>query len=67
MSSSADVALKKTVDQLRREAALDRMKVSDACSDLQQYCTTNAEDDFLLTGNSPNGNPFKEKKACSIL
>lgn len=67
MSSSGDVALKKTVDQLRREAALDRMKVSDACSDLQQYCMTNHDNDFLLTGLSAQGNPFKEKKACSIL
>lgn len=60
--------MKKTVEQLRREKDIERMKVSDVAYELQQYCEQNAEADFLLTGIPPSsGNPFKEKKSCSIL
>ncbi|XP_071853750.1 guanine nucleotide-binding protein G(I)/G(S)/G(O) subunit gamma-10-like [Apostichopus japonicus] len=68
MSSSADISMKKTVEQLRREKEVERMKVSDVAYELQQYCEQHAEADFLLTGiPGASGNPFKEKKSCSIL
>jgi hypothetical protein len=62
---SSEVTMRKTVEQLRREAAVDRMKVSQAAEDLQQFCLNNAN--ALLTGVYLTGNPFKEKKGCTII
>jgi hypothetical protein len=64
---SSEVTMRKTVEQLRREAAVDRMKVSQAAEDLQQFCLNNANNDALLTGVYLTGNPFKEKKGCTII
>ncbi|XP_033638636.1 guanine nucleotide-binding protein G(I)/G(S)/G(O) subunit gamma-7-like [Asterias rubens] len=64
---SGEMTMKKTVEQLRREAGVDRMKVSQAAEDLQQYCENNANNDALLTGVYLTGNPFKDKKGCTII
>lgn len=65
MSSLA--TLKKNVEQLKVEANIDRMKVSQASADLQAYCTEHAADDMLLNGIPASLNPYKEKKSCNIL
>ncbi|KAF7665907.1 hypothetical protein LDENG_00127060 [Lucifuga dentata] len=51
-SSSSIVAMKKIVQQLRLEAGINRVKVSQAAADLQQFCLQNAQHDPLLTGMS---------------
>ncbi|GLD50046.1 guanine nucleotide-binding protein G(I)/G(S)/G(O) subunit gamma-5 [Lates japonicus] len=51
MSGSSNiVAMKKIVQQLRLEAGINRVKVSQAAADLQQFCLQNAQQDPLLTG-----------------
>ena len=65
MSSIA--TLKKTVEQLKVEANIDRIKVSQASADLQTYCQEHAAEDMLLNGVPASVNPFKEKKSCTIL
>ncbi|XP_035680913.1 guanine nucleotide-binding protein G(I)/G(S)/G(O) subunit gamma-7-like [Branchiostoma floridae] len=57
----------KTVDQLRFEAQIERIRVSKAAADLQAYCEQHARDDPLLVGVPASENPFKEKKSCIVL
>ncbi|XP_071957005.1 guanine nucleotide-binding protein G(I)/G(S)/G(O) subunit gamma-10-like [Antedon mediterranea] len=64
---SGNSALVRTVEQLRREARVERINVSDAANDLLQYVKQNASEDFLLNGFSVVSNPFKEKKSCTIV
>ncbi|CAK6958108.1 hypothetical protein LDENG_00127060 [Scomber scombrus] len=62
MSGSSNiVAMKKIVQQLRLEAGINRVKVSQAAADLQQFCLQNAQQDPLLTGMST------DITACSVL
>uniref|UniRef100_A0A3Q2V6H6 Guanine nucleotide binding protein (G protein), gamma 12b n=1 Tax=Haplochromis burtoni TaxID=8153 RepID=A0A3Q2V6H6_HAPBU len=64
---------RRTVNQLRIEASIERIKVqcliqvSKASADLMNYCTEHARNDPLLTGIPASDNPFKEKKPCTIL
>ncbi|MBN3322836.1 GBG5 protein, partial [Atractosteus spatula] len=68
MSSSANItSMKKVVQQLRFEASINRVKVSQAAADLQQFCIQNAHQDPLLTGVSSSTNPFRTQKVCSFL
>ncbi|XP_077978046.1 guanine nucleotide-binding protein G(I)/G(S)/G(O) subunit gamma-7-like [Glandiceps talaboti] len=67
MSSNNLANLRKTVNQLKLEANLERMKVSQAASDLLQYCEQNQNVDYLLIGVPASENPFKEKKSCTLL
>ncbi|XP_032246360.1 guanine nucleotide-binding protein G(I)/G(S)/G(O) subunit gamma-5-like [Phoca vitulina] len=68
MSGSSSVAaMKKVVQQLRLEAGLNRVKVSQAAADLKQFCLQNAQHDPLLTGVSSSTNPFRPPKVCSFL
>ncbi|KAG8437210.1 hypothetical protein GDO86_008054 [Hymenochirus boettgeri] len=68
MSGTANVsAMKKVVHQLRLEASLHRVKVSQAAADLKQFCLQNAQHDPLLTGVSSSTNPFRPQKVCSFL
>ncbi|KAJ8366645.1 hypothetical protein AAFF_G00348230 [Aldrovandia affinis] len=54
MSGSSNlVVMKKMVQQLRFEASINRVKVSQAAADLQQFCLQNAQQDPLLTGRPP--------------
>jgi len=56
------------VEQLRREAAINRINVSQACKDLQKYCTDHQNEDFLIKGfASQKQNPFREKSSCAVL
>ncbi|KAM9325214.1 guanine nucleotide-binding protein G(I)/G(S)/G(O) subunit gamma-5 [Gastrophryne carolinensis] len=68
MSATANVsAMRKMVQQLRLEASLNRVKVSQAAADLKQFCMQNAQHDPLLTGISSSTNPFRPPKVCSFL
>ncbi|KAG9482945.1 guanine nucleotide-binding protein G(I)/G(S)/G(O) subunit gamma-5 [Anomaloglossus baeobatrachus] len=68
MSGTANVsAMKKVVQQLRVEAGINRVKVSQAAADLKQFCMQNAQHDPLLTGISSSTNPFRPPKVCSFL
>ncbi|KAM9349645.1 guanine nucleotide-binding protein G(I)/G(S)/G(O) subunit gamma-5-like isoform 1-T2 [Symphorus nematophorus] len=68
MSGSSNlIAMKKVVQQLRFEASIHRVKVSQAAADLQQFCMQNALQDPLLTGVSSSTNPFRPQKVCSFL
>ncbi|XP_040196776.1 guanine nucleotide-binding protein G(I)/G(S)/G(O) subunit gamma-5 [Lithobates pipiens] len=68
MSGTANVsAMRKMVSQLRLEASINRVKVSQAAADLKQFCMQNAQHDPLLTGISSSTNPFRPPKVCSFL
>ncbi|KAG5847615.1 hypothetical protein ANANG_G00128050 [Anguilla anguilla] len=66
-SSNSIVQARRTVLQLRMEASMNRIKVSNASADLMRYCGENAKYDPLLMGIHPSENPFKDKKPCTIL
>ncbi|XP_034650793.1 guanine nucleotide-binding protein subunit gamma-1 [Drosophila subobscura] len=54
--------------QLRREMAIERMQVSEACALMMKYMLEHEEEDSLLSGfNGQKLNPFREKNSCSIL
>ncbi|XP_017836221.1 guanine nucleotide-binding protein subunit gamma-1 [Drosophila busckii] len=56
------------VEQLRREAAIDRQTVSDSCAKMMKYITEHEQEDYLLTGfTSQKVNPFREKSSCTAL
>uniref|UniRef100_A0A671XTN6 Guanine nucleotide-binding protein subunit gamma n=2 Tax=Sparus aurata TaxID=8175 RepID=A0A671XTN6_SPAAU len=66
--SSNNIAnARRTVQQLRIEASIERIKVSKACADLMSYCSEHARSDPLLMGIPASDNPFKDKKPCTIL
>ncbi|KAM8888203.1 guanine nucleotide-binding protein G(I)/G(S)/G(O) subunit gamma-12 isoform X2 [Synchiropus splendidus] len=66
-SSSSVAQAKRTVQQLRMEASIERIKVSKASSDLMRYCAEHAKNDPLLMGLPTSENPFKDKKPCTVL
>ncbi|KAK7888654.1 hypothetical protein WMY93_024214 [Mugilogobius chulae] len=66
-NSSGLAQARRTVQQLRREARIDRIKVSKASSDLMRYCSEHAKYDPLLMGIPTSENPFKDKKPCVLL
>merc|ERR1712020_528224 len=55
------------VEQLRREAAMKRIPVSQAVDDIKRYVQEKAPEDCLITGFHGNRNPFREKSTCSVL
>uniref|UniRef100_A0A8D2CYU6 Guanine nucleotide-binding protein subunit gamma n=1 Tax=Sciurus vulgaris TaxID=55149 RepID=A0A8D2CYU6_SCIVU len=65
--SSSVPAVKKVVRQLRLEAWLNYVKVSQVASDWQQFCLQNGQHDPVLTGLSSGTNPFRPQKVCSFL
>uniref|UniRef100_A0A3Q3WVF0 Guanine nucleotide-binding protein subunit gamma n=1 Tax=Mola mola TaxID=94237 RepID=A0A3Q3WVF0_MOLML len=68
MQSSSKIAqARRTVQQLRREACIEKIKVSKASSDLMRYCGGHAKNDPLLMGIPASENPFKDKKPCTVL
>ncbi|KAM9441125.1 guanine nucleotide-binding protein G(I)/G(S)/G(O) subunit gamma-10 [Clarias gariepinus] len=58
--------LRRNVEQLRLQASVQRIKVSQAAAELQQYCLQNATKDALLVGVPTGSNPFREPRSCSI-
>ncbi|XP_034035027.1 guanine nucleotide-binding protein G(I)/G(S)/G(O) subunit gamma-12 [Thalassophryne amazonica] len=66
-SSSFLTVARRTVQQLRMEASIERIKVSKASSDLMRYCREHAKNDLLLMEIPASENPFKYKKPCTLL
>ncbi|XP_013782243.1 guanine nucleotide-binding protein G(I)/G(S)/G(O) subunit gamma-12-like [Limulus polyphemus] len=60
-------AMKTQVMQLRQEANIQRVNVSQACEELIKYCMEHQKGDILVTGISQSENPFKENKGCVII
>lgn len=59
---------RKLVEQLRQEAAIQRVRVSECIEEIMKYCEQHSETDVLIKGfPRPGDNPFKEKGNCSIL
>ncbi|KAG1650803.1 Guanine nucleotide-binding protein subunit gamma-1 [Nymphon striatum] len=57
---------RKTVEQLRREASVQRINVSVAIIALKKYCDEHENEDYLLVGFNPQkANPFREKSSCT--
>ncbi|KAK7167868.1 hypothetical protein R3I94_002055 [Phoxinus phoxinus] len=65
-SASGVISLQKTVKQLRFEAGLRRIKVSQAAVDLKTFCLQNAQKDPLLMGVPSSDNPFRPPKSCAL-
>ncbi|XP_037590529.1 guanine nucleotide-binding protein G(I)/G(S)/G(O) subunit gamma-5-like [Cebus imitator] len=66
-SSSVTAMKKKVVQQLRLEARLNCVKVSQAAADLKQFCLQNVQHDPLLTGVPSSTTPLRPQKVCSFL
>ena len=61
-------AQRKLVEQLRAEAAVQRLPVSECIEEIKKYCEQHQETDVLIKGFvKQNDNPFKEKGGCTIL
>ncbi|KAF7218182.1 guanine nucleotide-binding protein G(I)/G(S)/G(O) subunit gamma-5 [Nothobranchius furzeri] len=60
------IIAQRTVKQLRVEANVRRIKVSQACADLKNFCLQNASRDPLLMGVPSSDNPFRPPKSCSL-
>lgn len=61
-------AQRKLVEQLRAEAAVHRMPVSECLADLMKYCQSHQDTDVLIRGFvKQSDNPFKEKGGCNII
>ncbi|XP_044092477.1 guanine nucleotide-binding protein G(I)/G(S)/G(O) subunit gamma-4 isoform X1 [Neovison vison] len=59
---------RKAVEQLKMEACMDRVKVSQAAADLLAYCEAHVREDPLIIPVPASENPFREKKFfCTIL
>lgn len=55
------------VEQLRREATMERIPVSEASNLIIQFILDNEVDDCILNGFSNQKiNPFREKSSCEI-
>ncbi|XP_040276283.1 guanine nucleotide-binding protein G(I)/G(S)/G(O) subunit gamma-10 [Bufo bufo] len=68
MSSNSNLStMQRLVEQLKLEASVERIKVSQAAAELQQYCMQNACKDALLVGMPAGSNPFREPRSCSLL
>lgn len=59
---------RKLVEQLRRECAVERKKVSQVCKELISFCEAHQQSDALVAGfTNQKENPFKEKAGCLII
>ncbi|GAB6030806.1 Guanine nucleotide-binding protein subunit gamma-1 [Chamberlinius hualienensis] len=68
MPSSALDQQRRAVEQLRNEAAIKRVAVSQAIEELKRYVQEHEQEDYLLVGfHSQKANPFREKSSCQIL
>ncbi|KAM3598333.1 uncharacterized protein V6R79_016812 [Siganus canaliculatus] len=62
-AANSSLALaQKAVKQLRLEASVRRIKVSQAAAELKTFCLQNAHKDPLLTGVPSSDNPFRPPK-----
>ncbi|XP_068090416.1 guanine nucleotide-binding protein G(I)/G(S)/G(O) subunit gamma-10 [Hyperolius riggenbachi] len=68
MSSNSNLSsMQRMVEQLKLEASVERIKVSQAAAELQHYCMQNACKDALLVGMPAGSNPFREPRSCALL
>lgn len=59
---------RQVTEQLRKEAAIKRIAVSQALVDIMKYITEHEQEDCLLVGfSSQKTNPFREKSSCILL
>ena len=59
---------KLVVEQLRKEATIKRVLISQAVQDILKYIKERENDDYLLKGfSSQKANPFREKNSCRII
>ncbi|CAL8358370.1 unnamed protein product [Boreogadus saida] len=65
-SSSSLVVAQRAVKQLRMEASVRRIQVSQAAAELRNFCLQNASKDPLLVGIPSSENPFRPPKSCSL-
>ncbi|KAJ8001509.1 hypothetical protein DPEC_G00170220 [Dallia pectoralis] len=65
-ASSSLVVAKRTVKQLRLEASVQRVKISQSATDLKNFCMQNAHKDPLLMGVPASDNPFRPPKSCTL-
>jgi len=56
------------VEQLRREASIKRLPVSEVVEEIKQFINAHEQEDYLLIGfSSQKANPFREKSSCEII
>jgi len=56
------------IAQLRCEAQITRMRVSQSIDEIVKFCNSHIAEDYLIHGFAkPSDNPFKEKGGCNIL
>uniref|UniRef100_A0A4X2K4I0 Guanine nucleotide-binding protein subunit gamma n=1 Tax=Vombatus ursinus TaxID=29139 RepID=A0A4X2K4I0_VOMUR len=55
------------MEQLKLEAWVERIKVSQGAAELQQYCMQDACKDALLVGVPTGSNSFQEPRSCALL
>jgi nitrogen regulatory protein PII len=61
-------AQRKLVEQLRAEAAVQRLQVSECVTEIIKFCDQQGDGDVLITGfPKQSDNPFKEKGGCTII
>ena len=59
---------RQVTEQLRREAAIKRITVSQAVQDIMKFITDHEQEDCLVVGfSSEKANPFREKSSCILL
>ncbi|XP_022909359.1 guanine nucleotide-binding protein subunit gamma-1-like [Onthophagus taurus] len=55
-------------EQLRREAGIKRIPVSQAVEEIIKYISEHEQEDCLLVGfSNQRVNPFREKSPCTII
>lgn len=59
--------LQKQLAQLKEEAKVNRIPVSEAVKDLLSYISQNIHEDSLVNGINQSNNPFIPKSPCSIM
>ncbi|GCB83078.1 hypothetical protein scyTo_0023404 [Scyliorhinus torazame] len=52
---------------LTRQTFVLKLQVSQAATELQQYCVQNACKDALLVGLPAGSNPFRDPRSCNLL
>ncbi|XP_028926747.1 guanine nucleotide-binding protein G(I)/G(S)/G(O) subunit gamma-11-like [Ornithorhynchus anatinus] len=58
--------LRVEVEQLRREAKLQRQQVSKCSEEIKNYIEERAREDPLVRGVPDDKNPFREKAGCCV-
>ncbi|XP_043848898.1 guanine nucleotide-binding protein G(I)/G(S)/G(O) subunit gamma-8 isoform X4 [Dromiciops gliroides] len=58
---------RKTVEQLKLEVNIERMKVSKAGAELLAFCEAHVKEDPLVTPVPAAENPFREKRLFCVL